>query len=401
MTSLNSKKILLGITGGIAAYKSAELVRRLSGQGAEVRVVMTEAAQKFITPLTMQALSGNPVSAELLDPAAEAGMGHIELAKWADLILIAPATASFMSKLAVGDASDLLMTLCLATVAPIVIAPAMNQAMWSNVATQANLSTLKNRNVAVLGPASGGQACGDVGFGRMLEPEDIVDGLSSLWAPGALSGKKVVITAGPTREAIDPVRYISNHSSGKMGYALAQAAVEAGASVVLVSGPVSLEVDPNVRLVSVVSALQMHEQAVAEAAGADMFIGAAAVADFRPVDVAAEKIKKGSSDSMSISMVKNPDIIASVAALVSRPFTVGFAAETQNVTQYAKDKLARKGLDMIIANDVSNARIGFNSDSNAVTVIDAQQSQNFDERSKQQLARDLVAYIAQVMARCS
>jgi len=397
MVSLANKRILLGVTGGVAAYKSAEVVRRLQDAGAEVRVVMTKGAQEFITPLTMQALSGNPVHTDLLDPQAEAAMGHIELSRWADLILIAPASANFMSKLAAGEGSDLLSTLCLATQAKVALAPAMNQGMWRNPSTQENLQVLLRRDIEILGPADGGQACGDVGPGRMLEPQQITEAVANFFTSGVLAGMKVVITAGPTREPIDPVRYISNHSSGKMGYALAAAAVEAGAHVVLVSGPVNLACPERVRRIDVLSGMDMFDAVSAEVDDAEVFIGAAAVADYRPLLAQQNKIKKGDEDVMTLELVKNPDIIASVAELDSRPYMVGFAAETENVLAYAKAKLERKGLDMIIANDVSDPNIGFNSDANAVTVIGAQSHKSLSVRGKSQLARDIIHIIAKNM----
>ena len=392
--SLANKRVLLGVSGGIAAYKSADLVRRLQDLGAEVKVVMTRGAQEFITPLTMQALSGHPVHTELLDPEAEAGMGHIELARWGDLILIAPATANFMATMTMGRGDDLLSTLCLAARGKIAIAPAMNQAMWADQATQQNLNTLLARGVSVFGPDSGGQACGDVGMGRMLSPDKIAHSAAELFPSLALSGKHVVITAGPTREPIDPVRYISNYSSGKMGYALAQAAIEAGAKVTLVSGPVSLKVPDRVSVISVTSACEMHAAALEQASQADIFIGSAAVADFRPAQSSDQKIKKGADDRMVIELIKNPDIIADVAKLERKLVVIGFAAETQNVEEYARTKLKKKNLDYIIANDVSRSDIGFNADENEVTVIGVGSAKQFDARSKQQLARDLVAYIS-------
>ncbi len=392
--SLTHKRILLGVTGGIAAYKSAELIRRLQDHGADVRVVMTRGAEEFITPLTLQALSGNPVHNSLLDPEAEAAMGHIELSRWADLILIAPASANFMARLAQGKGDDLLTTVCLASAAPLAIAPAMNQGMWLNQATQDNLKCIEQRKIAVFGPAEGSQACGDVGPGRMLEPADIAERACGLFQSGSLSGKKVVITAGPTREAIDPVRYISNHSSGKMGYALAQAATEAGANVILISGPTALTAPEHAETKHVISAQEMHNASIAAASDCDIFIAAAAVADYRPITIATQKIKKTDSDSMSIEMTKNPDIVADVAGLSPKPYTVGFAAETQDLIGYARSKLEKKNLDLIIANDVSQAGIGFNSDENAVVVLTATTKDTFTQRNKQQLARDLIAEIA-------
>lgn len=396
MSSLTNKRILLGVTGGIAAYKSADLVRRLQDAGASVQVVMTAAAQEFITPLTMQALSGNPVHTTLLDPAAEAGMGHIQLARWADLILIAPASADFIARLVQGQGDDLLTTLCLATPAPIAVAPAMNQGMWRNASTQANVAVLKQRNVHIFGPAAGEQACGDIGPGRMLEALELVDAAAGLFVSGSLAGKKVVITAGPTREAIDPVRYISNHSSGKMGYALAQAAVEAGAQTVLISGPTQLAVPERVEFIPVTTAEDMLAASLQQARGCDVFIAAAAVADYRPAQVAVHKIKKtAAAETLLLELVKTPDIVATIAALEQKPFTVGFAAESENLITYAQQKLTRKNLDLIIANNIAATGIGFNSDDNAVTVIDKAQQQELTQRSKQQLARDLIAIIAQ------
>lgn len=396
---LNGRRILVGITGGIAAYKIAELVRLLIKSGADVRVVMTAGGQEFITPLTMQALSGNPVHISLLDSEAEAGMGHIELAKWADLIVIAPASADFIARFSAGMANDLLTTLCLATEASVAIAPAMNQAMWSNKRTQKNIHALaQDDNVCVWGPAEGEQACGDVGLGRMLEPEQLLSDIKEYFCHGPLWGKTVVITAGPTREAIDPVRYVSNHSSGKMGYALAAAARDAGASVELISGPVALPAPSGVRLTMVSSAVEMlaeAERAVEQQC--DIFIASAAVADYRPEAVPEQKIKK-SHDKMVIELIKNPDIVASIAGRIDKPFTVGFAAETQNVVAYAEGKLQKKNLDMIVANDVSDQRIGFNSENNAVTVLWDGGSQLFSLQSKSQLARSIVELIVAKMA---
>ncbi|GIC77421.1 bifunctional phosphopantothenoylcysteine decarboxylase/phosphopantothenate--cysteine ligase CoaBC [Moritella sp. F3] len=402
MTAIANKRILLGITGGIAAYKCAELTRRLTEQGAEVRVVMTQSAQEFITPLTMQAVSGNPVAHSLLDPAAEAGMGHIEFAKWADLVLIAPATANFIAKFTAGIADDLLSTLCLATPAPIAIAPAMNQVMYQAPATQANLATLKQRNITLWGPAAGAQACGDVGPGRMVNPDELVTAVVNYFSeqakmntqPQLLAGKNIMITAGPTREAIDPVRYISNHSSGKMGYALAQAARSLGANVTVVSGPVALAAPISCKLVKVTSALDMHAAVMADIQQQDIFIACAAVADYRPESVAEQKIKKTNSDEMVVRMIKNPDIVASVAALENSPFTVGFAAETQDVEHYARDKMQRKNLAMIAANDVAQSGQGFNAEDNALTVFWPQGSIQIALASKQDVAAQLLQLIA-------
>ncbi len=395
--SLAGKKILLGISGGIAAYKCAELTRRLIERGAQVQVVMTKAAKEFITPLTMQAVSGRPVSDSLLDPAAEASMGHIELAKWADLVLLAPATADLIARMAAGMGNDLLSTLVLATDAPIAVSPAMNQQMYANVATQENIATLRRRDMMIWGPAAGEQACGDVGMGRMLEPMQLVhlceEFLGEKEQP--LAGKSVVITAGPTREAIDPVRYISNHSSGKMGFAIAEAAKLLGASVTLISGPVNLPTPEGVERINVTSAESMHSATMEHAPNNDVFIACAAVADYRPEEVADQKIKKtDDSDSMTIRMVKNPDIVASVAGLTqNRPFTVGFAAETQDVEHYARGKLTRKNLDMICANDVSVEGQGFNSDNNALKVFWSEGEQSLPLSSKRELAIQLMNLI--------
>lgn len=396
MQTLAGKKILLGISGGIAAYKCAELTRRLIERGAQVQVVMTHAAKEFITPLTMQAVSGRPVSDSLLDPAAEASMGHIELAKWADLVLLAPATADLIARMSAGMGNDLLTTLVLATDAPIAVSPAMNQQMYLNIATQENIATLQRRGMEVWGPAAGEQACGDVGPGRMLEPMQLVEHCEQFFSDKPLEGKSVVITAGPTREAIDPVRYISNHSSGKMGFALAQAAQQLGANVTLIAGPVALPTPFGVERINVDSALAMHTAAMTQATKHDIFIGCAAVADYRPDSIAEQKIKKtDDSDKMTVTMVKNPDIIASVAALeVSRPFTVGFAAETQDVAHYARTKLAKKNLDMICANDVSVEGQGFNSNDNAITVYWKDGEQSLTLASKQLIARQIMMTIA-------
>lgn len=394
MSRLNNRHIVLGITGGIAAYKAAELVRRLKERGALVHVVMTDAAREFITPLTLQALSGNPVHSSLLDPEAEAAMGHIELARWADLLLVAPASADFIAKLAHGQADDLLSTLWLACQSKKAIAPAMNQAMWADPATAANMDILRARGIAIFGPGAGEQACGDVGLGRMLEPGELADLSESQFESRLLDGKRVLITAGPTREAIDPVRYISNHSSGKMGYALARAAADAGASVTLISGPVTLATPAGVERVDVESAQAMYDAVLARSAQSDLFIGCAAVADYRPATAVEQKIKK-QADEMTLTLVRNPDIISAVAARADRPFTVGFAAETQDVLSYARDKLERKGLDAIIANDVSVEGIGFNSDQNEVTLVTAAGEEALPRMGKQQLADALIAHLAQ------
>ena len=405
MPHLTNRRILVGVSGGIAAYKSTELVRRLQDMGADVRVVMTAAAQQFITPLTLQALSGNPVHTDMLDPKAEAAMGHIELARWADLMVVAPASADVIARIAHGKGDDLLTTICLARRCELVVAPAMNEAMWHNPVTQDNLQLLQQRGIHQLGPDAGGQACGDVGMGRMSEPSELAMSISRLFEHTLLTGKRVVITAGPTREAIDPVRYISNHSSGKMGYALAQAAVDAGASVTLISGPTALACPDRVTRIDVVSAEDMHRATMAQVLSepsCDIFIASAAVADFRPVTIAEQKMKKTGLDTMQIDMVKNPDIVTAVAMMegvstaseYSKPFVVGFAAETQDVLAYARDKLKRKNLDMIIANDVSDTTIGFNSNYNRVTVVTETTEQTLAEASKMQIANELVAVIA-------
>ncbi len=395
---LAGKKILLGISGGIAAYKSADLVRRLKDRDAEVRVILTPAAAEFITPLTLQALSGHPVGQSLLDPAAEAAMGHIELAKWADFILVAPASADVIARITHGLANDLLTTCILASSAPLAIAPAMNQQMYKNIATQANLSTLISRNIHIFGPNAGEQACGDVGPGRMLEPLQLVDAVISVLAtpaPQLLKGVKVTITAGPTREAIDPVRYISNHSSGKMGYALAAAAAAMGADVTLISGPVQLTTPAGVNRIDVTTAEQMYISSLHQAQQTDIFIGCAAVADFRVATLASQKIKKtADNDGLTLQLVNNPDIIANVAALTTqRPFTVGFAAETEKVADYARQKLQKKNLDLICANDVSDSSLGFNSEQNAITVYSKTSEFPLGQRSKTELAQALISLI--------
>lgn len=407
------RRILLGVTGGIAAYKSADLVRRLRERGADVQVVMTAGARQFVTPLTFQALSGRPVRSDLWDEAAEAAMGHIELARWADRILVAPATADFIARLANGLADDLLATLCLATDAPVAIAPAMNRLMWANAATRANVDTLRARGVAILGPAEGDQACGESGPGRMLEPADLADAVlrdaptadrqavtpvigaspAAPSSPGPLAGRKVVITAGPTRERIDPVRFITNRSSGKMGYAVAEAARDAGAEVVLVSGPVNLPAPEGIRRVCVETAEQMLGAVQAEIAGTDVFIAAAAVSDYRPLQVSAEKIKK-TSDSLLLALSRTPDILATVAAGSPRPFVVGFAAETQNVERNALAKLEGKRLDMIAANQVGDG-LAFDCDDNALTVYWPDGKRELPRSGKPELAARLIAVVAE------
>lgn len=393
MGSLTNKHVIVGISGGIAAYKSAEIVRRLQDLGAEVRVVMTTAATEFIRPLTLQALSGHPVHTDLLDEQAEAAMGHIELARWADLLLIAPASANFISTMVHGGADSLLGAIYLATSAKVVVAPAMNQAMWSHPATTENIKILKSRDVVILKPDDGPQACGDVGPGRLQQPQQLVDQLVDIFECGLLAGKKVVITAGPTRESIDPVRYISNHSSGKMGYALASSLAEAGAKVTLISGPVTVQCPERCQLISVVSAEDMLKASIAAAKQADIFIGAAAVADYRPVNIEKQKIKKR-DDHISLELQKNPDIISTIASTYNHLYLVGFAAETENIEPFAKDKLQRKQLNAIIVNDVSRSDIGFNTDDNEVIWIDKHASKSLGKKSKSQLAREIVALIA-------
>lgn len=397
MAHLFNRNILLGVSGGIAAYKSAELVRQLAELGASVRVIMTRGAREFITPLTLQALSGHPVHTELLDAEAEQGMSHIELARWADLLLVAPATADLLARLAAGRADDLLTTVALATPAPMLLAPAMNQQMWRDPATTANVALLQERGATLVGPASGEQACGDIGPGRMEEPATIAAAAAALFEDGLLAGRRVVITAGPTREALDPVRYISNHSSGKMGYALAQAAIDAGARTTLISGPVQLEAPRHAHLVQVESARQMLDACLAALPDCDIFIACAAVADYRPAATAEQKIKKGPRE-ITLQLVRNPDIVATVAASESRPYTVGFAAETRDLLSYAREKLERKGLDMIVANNVADQAIGFNSDLNEATVIWRGGEQSVPRTGKGNMARRVIALIAGQLA---
>jgi len=392
MNELSGKHVLLGVTGGIAAYKSAELVRRLREQGAQVRVAMTAAATRFITPLTLQALSGHAVYTELLDPAAEAAMGHIELARWADALLVAPASADFIARLAQGRADDLLAAVCLACEAPLAVAPAMNRAMWENAATRENVALLRRRGIRIFGPAHGVQACGESGPGRLQEPGELAEQLAGLFRSGALAGLRILVTAGPTREAIDPVRYISNRSSGKMGYAVAAAAVEAGALVTLVSGPVSVPCPDRVERIDVETAEEMRQAVMERVAGTDIFIAAAAVADYRPRRAATGKIKKTAGE-MTLLLDRNPDILAAVAALPDGPFTVGFAAETGNVEGHAAEKLHAKGLDMIAANEVGPGT-GFEVDDNALHVLWEGGSARLARTRKERLARQLVELVA-------
>jgi len=396
--ALDNQRVLLGVTGGIAAYKSPDLVRRLQDAGAEVRVVMTPSATRLVAPTVFQAVSGHPVRAELWDEAAEAAMGHIELARWATIVLIAPATAHLMSQLAAGAAGNLLTTLCLATSAPVVLAPAMNQAMWRHAATQANRATLEARGVRFIGPASGSQACGDVGPGRMVEPADIAAALAG--PPGGalagllkdqLRGLRVLVTAGPTREPIDPVRFVSNRSSGKMGFAVARAAVEAGAEVTLVAGPVHLPTPAGVRRIDVETAAEMFAATVDRIEGADIYIGAAAISDYRP-EPAPQKIKKR-ADRLVLDMVKSPDLLATIAARPGAPFTVGFAAETERLEEFARQKLEGKRLDMIVANQVG-AKLGFDEDENSVLILWRDGQESLGRMAKCDLARRIVATIA-------
>lgn len=394
--TLQNKRLLLGITGGIAAYKSPEIVRRLRDAGAEVRVVMTRGAMEFITPLTLQAVSSNRVHSDLLDADAEAAMGHIELARWADAIIVAPVTADALARFAQGRADDLLTTLLRASDAPVLLAPAMNQAMWRDAATQENSQILSQRGYCSVGPADGAQACGDIGAGRMSEPLAIVAAASDLFEQQTLTGQHVVITAGPTRERIDPVRYLSNFSTGKMGFALAEAAAEAGAKVTLIAGPVNLSTPDRVERIDVISADQMLAAAQQSAAAASIFIAAAAVADFRPSAAADQKIKKTSDiETMQLDLVKNPDILTSVAESDHSLFCVGFAAETENLLAHARAKLARKALNMIVVNDVSRSDIGFAADDNEVVVITPKDAVKLEKANKRHLARRLIQLIAE------
>jgi len=389
---MSGEHVVLGVTGGIAAYKSADLVRRLRDAGADVRVVMTRGAQAFISPLTFQAVSGHPVHTELLDASAEAGMGHIELARWADRVLVAPATADFIARLAHGLADDLLTTLCLATRAPLLLAPAMNQQMWVSPATRSNCALLLERGVRLIGPDSGSQACGDTGPGRMTEPADLV---KAVYAddPALLAGRHVVVTAGPTYEDIDPVRFIGNRSSGRMGFAVAAAAARAGARVSLVAGPVGLDTPAGVERTNVRSAREMRDATVALARGADVFIAVAAVADYAPASRAEQKIKKG-EPRLVLELVGTPDILAEVAALSERPFTVGFAAETEHLREHAMEKLSRKSLDMIAANQVGQEGSGFESQNNEILLLTAEREIPLGTASKAELARLLIREVA-------
>ncbi|MCH2191418.1 MAG: bifunctional phosphopantothenoylcysteine decarboxylase/phosphopantothenate--cysteine ligase CoaBC [Gammaproteobacteria bacterium] len=389
---LTNKRVLLGVSAGIAAYKSPDLVRKLSELGAEVEVILTKNADQFVAPLALQAVSGRPVHNYAMTAESESGMGHIDLARWADIVLVAPATANVIARLCQGNADELLTTVCVATEVPIAIAPAMNQQMWQNSATRSNIKLLSDRDVLILGPDSGEQACGEVGPGRMLQPEDIARQVASHFSTGKLAGRRVMITAGPTWEAIDPVRGITNHSSGLMGYALAQAAYEAGAEVTLISGPTDLTPPERVNTINVVSALDMHQAVFDDIESQDIFIGVAAVADYRPASSAEQKIKKN-ADEMSIRMVKNPDILADVACYSKRPFCVGFAAETNDVVNYARGKLERKNLDLIAANHVGGTDTGFGTPDNAITLISSDTVTELPKQNKFALARNLVAEI--------
>ena len=403
MNRLTNKRVLLGVTGGIAAYKSADLVRRLQDDGADVRVVMTRSAQEFITPLTMQALSNHPVHLDLLNTETESVMGHIELARWADVVLIAPATADFIARLTAGHGDDLLTTICLAAECAVIVAPAMNQAMWAKPSTQQNKQLLMQRGVALLEPDVGVQACGETGAGRLMDVQEIVTALASRFKTASLAGRHIVITAGPTREAIDPVRYISNHSSGKQGYALALAGIEAGARVTLISGPTNINPPDRATVIAVQSADEMLAAVMSSISDCDIFIGVAAVADYKPASVERQKIKKSSGNAMELHLIQNQDILKTVANLENRPFTVGFAAETENVIEHARTKLAAKNLDMIIANNVADTSIGFNSDHNETTIITriiSGKSTRITEEhqtkmSKENLSRKIIELIAE------
>ena len=395
MDSLTNKNVLLGVTGGIAAYKSAEIVRHLKKSGSSVRVVMTKSAEEFITPLTLQALSGNRVSSELLDAEAEAAMGHIELAKWADAILIAPATANTIARLSSGRGDDLLSTVTLAFDGPVSLAPAMNQAMWRDERTQENLDRLIQKGYEVCGPGSGEQACGDIGLGRMLEPLEILQIFSNSFTKGKMSGKRVLITAGPTQEPIDPVRFITNRSSGKMGYNLAEAAIESGARVTLISGPVDIPKPSNCNFVSVETAQEMYDAVMHHVKEKDVYIGTAAVSDYRPVNTSNQKIKKdGSGKPITLELEENKDILKSVSELQDKPYVVGFAAETDNLLVNADKKLKGKNLDLIVANDVSDKEIGFNSEQNEVTLISLKEKTLIERQSKKKVSRQIIDFIS-------
>ena len=394
--SLANKRVLLGVSAGIAAYKTPDLVRKLTERGAQVQVIMSKNSEQFVAPLALQAVCGHAVHNFAMTAESETGMGHIDLARWADIVLVAPATANIISRICQGNADELLTTVITATEAPVSIAPAMNQQMWQNQATVENMKTLSERKIHILGPDAGEQACGEVGLGRMLQPVDIATQLGELFETGSLTGKNVMITAGPTWEALDPVRGITNHSSGLMGYSLAQAAIEAGATVTLVTGPTHLDTPDHANVKKVISALDMHAAVMESIDEQDIFIGVAAVADYRPVNSADQKIKKN-ADEMTITMIKNPDILADVAALNNRPFCVGFAAETNDVIDYAQSKLERKKLDMIAANHVGGTETGFGSPDNAITLISKTGVTELPKQNKFGLARALVEQIAKQM----
>ena len=395
MKSLANKNILLGVTGGIAAYKSAEIVRHLKKSGASVRVVMTKSAEEFITPLTLQALSGNRVSTELLDAEAEAAMGHIELAKWADGILIAPATANTLARISSGRGDDLLSAVTLAFDGPVSLAPAMNQAMWLDKRTQENLEKLIQQDFGICGPGSGEQACGDIGLGRMLEPLEILEIFSLSFSKGAMLGKSILITAGPTQEPIDPVRFITNRSSGKMGYSLAVAAIESGAKVTLISGPVNLKPPTNCNLVEIKTAKEMYESVMHHIKGMDVYIGTAAVSDYSPAHINESKLKKdGSNAAMTLELKENQDILKSVSELNERPYVVGFAAETEDLIENAEKKLKNKNLDLIVANDVSDKEIGFDSDQNEVTLITHKGKELIQRQNKKKISKKIIDFIS-------
>jgi len=392
---LRKRHVLLGVSAGIAAYKAAQLARLLTRAGAEVQVVMTPAAREFIGEMTLQAITGRPVRCAIFDPAHEAAMGHIELARWAELILVAPASADFLARLQAGMADTLLHTLCLASDAPVALAPAMNQAMWRHPATRQNVLTLEGRGVHILGPAEGDQACGDSGPGRMLEPEQLLQAAESLMGRGSMAGIKALVTAGPTREPLDPVRFLGNRSSGRMGYALAEALLREGAEVTLVSGPVSLEAPPGASLVGVQTALEMHQACMRAVGDADLFVACAAVADYRPSERASQKIKK-EADTLTLDLVRNPDILAEVAALPRRPFCVGFAAETNDLETHAEAKRCAKGIDLMAANRVGEGE-GFEVDQNALLLLWDGGSARLPRQPKRRLAEQLVSVIAERM----
>jgi phosphopantothenoylcysteine decarboxylase/phosphopantothenate--cysteine ligase len=398
MIRLSNKRILLCVTGGIAAYKTAELTRLFKKNGAEVRIIMTQSAQEFVTPLTLQAVSGNQIHYSLLDEEAELGMGHIELAKWADVILIAPCTAESLARLAQGRANDLMSAVILASDAQLFIAPAMNVKMWEDKVTQKNLETLKLKDVLFIGPDSGEQACGDIGEGRMSEPDFIALQIAKSFTSSVFNGKKILITAGPTKEAIDPVRYLTNNSSGKMGYALAEVAYLSGAEVNLISGPVNIKPIEGVKLININTADEMLKEVKALITNTDIFIGCAAVADFKPIDFHKSKIKKDHNDEMSLKLIKNPDILQYASDHMKEKLVIGFSAETDNVIENAKTKLLKKNLNMIICNDVSNKEIGFDSDNNEVHLITHDDVVKLTKTSKLKIAKQIIKSIEALIA---